>query len=194
MAMKEAPAKKKAPQGTKPRRRRPRGVPAALVAALLVIAVFFGGLFGFVAANKTNTYRVQLDAAQERINELENLLTMMKAADNVSTGSVTFAARDSDFEDKAIKKGEVLALENGKLLFTDTDIRHATVKLAKSIINTRKITGKELNFITILYGEGVTEEEAQAVSEAIRAKVGDEVDITVVNGGQPVYYYYLSVE
>ena len=60
----------------------------------------------------------------------ENLTVMMKAADNVSTGSVTFAARDSDFDNHSIKEGEILALENGKLMFTDTDIHHAAVKLA----------------------------------------------------------------
>lgn len=129
------------------------------------------------------------DAAEE-----ENLLNMMKAADNVSTGSVTFAARDSDFGGHTIKEGEILALENGKVVFTDDNIRHAAVKLAKSIINTRKITGKEVSFITLIYGEGVEEADAEAVREAIQAKVGDAVDITIVNGGQPVYYYFLSVE
>ena len=126
--------------------------------------------------------------------EEENLLNMMKAADNVSTGSVTFAARDSDFGGHAIKEGEILALENGKVVFTDSDIRHAAVKLAKSIINTRKITGKEVSFITLIYGEGMEEADAEAVREAVQAKVGDTVDITIVNGGQPVYYYFLSVE
>ena len=129
------------------------------------------------------------DAAEE-----ENLLNMMKAADNVSTGSVTFAARDSDFGGHTIKEGEILALENGKVVFTDDNIRHAAVKLAKSIINTRKITGKEVSFITLIYGEGVEEADAEAVREAIQTKVGDAVDITIVNGGQPVYYYFLSVE
>ena len=129
------------------------------------------------------------DAAEE-----ENLLNMMKAADNVSTGSVTFAARDSDFGGHTIKEGEILALENGKVVFTDDNIRHAAVKLAKSIINTRKITGKEVSFITLIYGEGVEEADAEAVREVIQTKVGDAVDITIVNGGQPVYYYFLSVE
>ena len=124
----------------------------------------------------------------------ENLTAMMKAADNVSTGSVTFAARDSDFDNHSIKEGEILALENGKLMFTDTDIHHATVKLAKSIINSRRISGREVAFITLMYGEGMTEEDAEAVRDAITAKAGDNVDITLVNGGQPVYYYFISIE
>lgn len=124
----------------------------------------------------------------------DNLLGMMKAADNVSTGSITFAARDSDFGGKTIKEGEILALENGKVVFSDADIRRSAVKLTKSIVNTRKITGKDVNFITLIFGENVTEEEANAVRDGILAKVGDSVDITVVNGGQPVYYYFISVE
>ena len=123
-----------------------------------------------------------------------NLLDMMKAADNVSTGSVTFAARDSDYGGHAIKKGEILALDNGKLAFTDSDVQHAAVKLAKNLVSGRKMSGKEVNFVTILYGEGVTEEQAQAVRDGIQAKLGDGVDITLVNGGQPVYYYLLSIE
>ncbi len=124
----------------------------------------------------------------------QNLTTMMKAADNVSTGSITFAARDSDFDNHSIKEGEILALENGKLMFTDTDIRHAAVKLTKGMINSRRISGREVAFITIMYGEGMTEEDAEAVRDAVTAKAGDNVDITLVNGGQPVYYYFISIE
>ncbi len=124
----------------------------------------------------------------------QNLTAMMKAADNVSTGSITFAARDSDFDNHSIKEGEILALENGKLMFTDTDIRHAAVKLTKSMINARRISGREVAFITIMYGEGMSEEDAEAVRDAITAKAGDNVDITLVNGGQPVYYYFISIE
>lgn len=127
-------------------------------------------------------------------NVEDNLLGMMKAADNVSTGSITFAARDSEFAGHEIKEGEILALENGKVVFTDTEIQHAVVKLTKSIVNTRKITGKEVNFITLIHGEGVDEAAAAAVRESIHTKVGENVDITVVNGGQPVYYYFISVE
>lgn len=70
------------PRPAQNRRRKRGGVPAALVAALLVIALFFGGLLGFVAANKTNTYRAQLETAQLRITELENKLTMMGFSEN----------------------------------------------------------------------------------------------------------------
>lgn len=124
----------------------------------------------------------------------ENLIEMMKAADNVSTGSVTFAARDSEYGGHTIKEGEILALDGGKVVFTDDDVQHAAVKLAKSLINARKLGGKDVSFATIIYGEGVTEEQAEVVRDGIRAKIGDNVDITLVNGGQPVYYYFISIE
>ncbi len=124
----------------------------------------------------------------------ENLTAMMKAADNVSTGSITFAARDSDFENRAIHEGDILALDNGKLTFTDTDVAHAAVKLTRNMATARRLSGKEVSFITLLFGEGVTEEEAESVRATLAAKLGNDVDITVVCGGQPVYYYFISIE
>ncbi len=124
----------------------------------------------------------------------DNLTTMMKAADAVSTGSITFAARDSDFENRAIKEGDILALDNGKLAFTDSTVAHAVTKLTKNIANARRLSGKGVSFITLMYGEGVTEEEAEAAKSAISAKLGSDVDVTVLNGGQPVYYYFISIE
>ncbi len=123
-----------------------------------------------------------------------NLVAMQHAADNVSTGSLTFAARDSDFEGHKIKEGQILALNNGKLAFVDDDVNHAVPKLAKTLANSRRAEGKELNFVTVIYGEDVTEDEAEAVCESIRAKLGEDVDVSALPGGQPVYYYFLSME
>ena len=124
----------------------------------------------------------------------DNLTTMMKAADAVSTGSITFAARDSDFENRAIKEGDILALDNGKLSFTDKSVERAVVKLTKNIAAARRLTGKSVSFITLMYGEDITEQEAEAAKTAISAKLGNDVDITVLAGGQPVYYYFISIE
>lgn len=100
MPTKASSPKKKSPQqASRPRRRRPRGVPAALVAALLIIALFFGGLFGFIVANRTNTYRAQLATAQERIGELENILTMMGFSEGVSNPT-DFVFDDTDTSDE----------------------------------------------------------------------------------------------
>ena len=118
----------------------------------------------------------------------DNQMAMMEAADGVSTGLVTYAARNSDFDGHKIKKGELLALENGKLSFTDKDLTHAVVKLTRNMVN------KNSGFVTVISGEDVTEEDAEAVCEALRAKLGNSVEVTHVVGGQPVYYYMISVE
>ena len=123
-----------------------------------------------------------------------NLIAMQKAADNVSTGSLTYAARDSDYEGHKIKEGQILAQNNGKLAFVDDDVNRAATKLAKTMANSRRAEGKEINFVTVIYGEDVTEEDAEAVCESIRAKLGEDVDVSALPGGQPVYYYFLSME
>lgn len=117
-----------------------------------------------------------------------NGVNMTKALDNVGSGSITFAVRDSDFEGKQIKKGEILAMENGKLAFVEKDVTKALIKIAKKLIRSGS------SYITIIYGSDVTDETAQAAFEALRAKISDDIEIVLVNGGQPVYYYLISVE
>ena len=123
-----------------------------------------------------------------------NMTAMRQAADNVSTGSLTFAARDSDFEGHKIQEGQILALNNGKLAFVDTDINHAVPKLTRTIIKDRYAAGQEVNYVTVIYGSDVSERDAAKVCDAVRAKVGDDVDVSMIDGGQPVYYYFISVE
>lgn len=117
-----------------------------------------------------------------------NGVNMTKALDNVGSGSITFAVRDSDFEGKQIKKGEILAIENGKLAFVEKDVTKALIKITKKLIRSGS------SYITIIYGSDVTDETAQAAFEALRAKISDDIEIVLVNGGQPVYYYLISVE
>ncbi len=117
-----------------------------------------------------------------------NRLNMSKALENVSTGLVTFAARDSDFEGHNIKKGELLGMENGKLVVTDKDVSKAAYKLLKRMANSNT------NFITIIYGADVSDESAEEFCKTIQNKAGDKMEVMLINGGQPVYYYILSVE
>ena len=117
-----------------------------------------------------------------------NTINMMQAADKVSTGLVTFAARDSEFDGKKIKKGEIMALENGKIVNTGSDITKITYRLARSMAK------RDTSFITVISGCDVSEEEAERTTELVRAKVGGDIEVTHISGGQPVYYYMISVE
>lgn len=118
----------------------------------------------------------------------DNRINMTKAFEKVSTGLITFAARDSEFEGKQIKEGEILALENGKLAFTEKDINKAAVKL------TKRLAKGEASYVTLIHGADVTEENAEQLRETIQSKLNDKIDVMLVNGGQPVYYYIISVE
>lgn len=118
----------------------------------------------------------------------ENREAMLQAAGKVDTGLVTFAARDSEFGSEAIRKGDILGLKNGKLHYIEKDPVATCVRVARSL------TGKQTSFITLIYGEGVTEEQAREAKRQLQAKVHSDVEITMVNGGQPVYYFIISVE
>ena len=117
-----------------------------------------------------------------------NAIEMQKATERIATGQVTFAARDSDFDGHQIKKGELLAMLGGKISFTETDLEKSVMKLLKQMVK------RDSQFITVIYGEDVTDEQAAQLEEQIQAKYGSKAEITVINGGQPIYYYVISVE
>ena len=118
----------------------------------------------------------------------DNAVAMMDAANEVSTGLVTFAARDSDFDGHKIKKGDIMAMENGKIVNIGSDLTKTTYRLARSMVK------KDSSFITVISGCDVSEEEAQRTADLIQDKVGSDIEVTLINGGQPVYYYMISVE
>ncbi len=118
----------------------------------------------------------------------ENRKQMTKAFERVSSGAVTFAARDSELDGQKIRKNEVLALDNGKLAFTEKDVNKAAYKLTKKMLH------GDSSFITLIYGADVTEEKAQQLYDQLSAKLGTRIEITLLRGGQPVYYYLISVE
>lgn len=122
------------------------------------------------------------------ISAESNAQLMTDALASVGTGLVTFAARSSEFGGKKIKEGDIIALENGKLTITEKSTVKALVKLAKNMVS------RDTSFITLIYGEDVTEEEAEKAYEELREKFGSKTDITLVKGDQPVYYFILSVE
>lgn len=118
----------------------------------------------------------------------DNAITMGNVINEVSTGQITFAARDSEFDGKKIKQGELLALDNGKIVFTEVQLEACLVRLTKQLLK------RDSSFVTIFYGEDVTEAEAERILSVLEAKFGDKVEFTLVNGGQPVYYFIISVE
>ena len=122
------------------------------------------------------------------ISAESNAQLMIDAAHGVNTGLVTLAARNSEFGGKKIKEGDIIALENGKLTITEKNAVKALVKLAKDMVS------RDTSFITLIYGEDVSEEDANKAYEELRDKFGSRADISLVKGDQPVYYFILSVE
>lgn len=114
--------------------------------------------------------------------------TMLEAIQNVGTGSVTFAARDSEYGGHTIRHGDILGLTNGKLEYIEKDPVAACVKV------TRALSNKHTSFVTLIYGEGISEEQAEQAKRTLEAKLHSDVEVTLVNGGQPVYYFIISVE
>ena len=121
-------------------------------------------------------------------SERDNAVTMDMAAQGVSTGSITFAARNSDFEGHKIKRGDILAMEDSKLSFVEKDVEKAAVKLTKQMMN------RDTSFVTIIYGEGISAEEAEKVCEEVKKRAPKTAEVSVLEGNQPVYYYLISVE
>lgn len=117
-----------------------------------------------------------------------NAINMQKATEKIATGQITFAARDSDFDGFKIKKGELLNMIEGKISFVDTDLQKSALKLIKQMLK------KHSEFITVIYGEDVSDSEANELQEQLNAKFGSKVEITFIKGNQPVYYYIISVE
>ncbi len=116
-----------------------------------------------------------------------NTTAMTAAIAGVTAGQVTYAARDSEFDGKKIKQGEYMSLCEGKLCASSKKSADVIKKLAREMVR------QDSSFATIIYGEGVTEEDATRAEELFR-KENKDLEITVINGGQPVYYYIISVE
>ncbi len=127
----------------------------------------------------------------ETVDAEQNQLDMTKAAEKVSTGQITFAARDSEYDGHKIKEGEILAIENGKVISVENDIVKAALKVTKSMVKKRR---GEVSFITLIYGEDATEEQAALLEAEIKEKVDPDIEIAIVDGGTPIYYFTISVE
>ncbi len=112
---------------------------------------------------------------------------MTESLSTVTTAQITYAARDSDFDGFEIKEGDYLALEEGKLFGTDGSLQVLLEKLAEDA------AARSASFISLYFGEDVSEEDAQQAAEVFTAACPD-AEVAVLPGGQPVYYYIISME
>ena len=128
-------------------------------------------------------------AFDETVSVEENVETMTAQAGLTKTASVTFAARDSEVDGKPIKKGQMMGLCNGAIKFIGEDKEEIAFNSAAELFNP-----EENSLITVIYGKDETEENANKIEQMLIDKLGADVEVSVVDGGQPVYYYIISVE
>ena len=117
----------------------------------------------------------------------ENREAMTQAAEQVKTGQITFAVRDTVFEDKEIAEGDIIGIHNGRIEVVGKDVHDMALELVRHVVE----DGDSL--ITVYYGEDTKEEDARALGDEIAEMFGD-LDVEVQYGGQPLYYYLIATE
>ena len=126
-------------------------------------------------------------AFQNEMEPDENAARMDEAAQHVKTAMVTYAIRDSEYNGIQIKQGDIIGLHNGQIEFSGSSIHDVVMDMMKNIVT------DEDELITVYYGADVTESDAESVAADIE-KDYDFCDVECHNGGQPLYYYLISVE
>lgn len=117
----------------------------------------------------------------------ENEANMIESLSTVKSGQVTYAVRDTVINDIEVKEGNIIGLGEGKLLSAGNDIADITTKLVESLVD------EDSAIITLFYGNETTKEDAESLQEALEEKFED-LDVELYYGGQPIYYYLVSVE
>ncbi len=117
----------------------------------------------------------------------ENTAAMLEAADMVHTASITYAVRDTNFDDREIHSGDIMGLLDNKLTILGNDVKQVALDMAETMVN------EESALITVYYGSDVSEEDAQQLTDELTEKYTD-CDVTMQYGGQPLYYYLIAVE
>ena len=117
----------------------------------------------------------------------ENEANMLDALSTVKNGQVTYAVRNTVINDVEVKEGNIIGLGEGKLLSAGDNIDEITTQLVESLVD------EDSAIITLFYGEDIQEEQAEALRESLEEKFED-IDIELYYGGQPIYYYLVSVE
>ena len=117
----------------------------------------------------------------------ENCARMEEAAEHVKTATVTYAIRDSEYNGIAIRQGDIIGLHNGQIEFSGPSIHDVALETMKNVVT------DEDELITVYFGADVTEADAEALTTEL-AEIYDQCDVEYHNGGQPLYYYLISVE
>ena len=117
----------------------------------------------------------------------ENVESMKAAMANVASGAVTHAVRSTNIDGFELKEGEIIGLSGGKIVAKDADINTATIALVDAMMSEDKVN------VTIFSGDDVKEEDAEKLQETLTEKY-PECEVCVIPGGQPVYYYLISLE
>lgn len=117
----------------------------------------------------------------------ENKETMLSEIDNVKTGQVTYAVRDTEIDGKVIKQNDFMGIGDKEILSVGTDLKATTLEMIDAMVD------EDSAIVSIYYGTESNEADAEAIGAVIGAKYPD-VEIEVNNGGQPIYYYVISVE
>ncbi len=120
----------------------------------------------------------------------ENEQSMKDAIADVISGAVTYAVRDTKFDGNAVKKGDIIGLVNNHLSVSSKNVDDATGELVRKMIAQH---GDDACTVTLYFGEGQTEENAQAIANKLQAEFAD-AEFMVLAGGQPLYYYYVAVQ
>lgn len=118
----------------------------------------------------------------------ENLKQMKSAINNVRTGQITYAIRDTSIDGKEIKDGDILCILEGKIAHVNKNVIDGTKELIDTIVE-----ADMPDIISLYYGEGQTEEDAKSIAKYIEDKYED-CEVEIFNGGQPLYYYIISAE
>ena len=117
----------------------------------------------------------------------ENTRAMTEAAEHVHTASVTYAVRDTNFDNREIHSGDIMGLLDNKLTYLGHDVREVSLHMADEMVN------EDAALVTVYYGSDVSEEDARQLTDEIAEKY-PECDVAMQFGGQPLYYYLIAVE
>ena len=117
----------------------------------------------------------------------DNTTQLTEAAEEIKTAEITYSIRDTEIDGTKIRKDDYMGIGDGTLLATGPDLEEVTIETVKAMMD------EWSELITVYYGGEVSEEDAQALAERLEPELGD-ADIEVTRGGQPVYYYIISVE